>query len=154
MVSDFILDEKSGNLLPRKLVQTPSCFKCHGIEKVNAYTQVNIDDLTLKKVCNVSIQCKMYGYNRKLGASSLRLVDGNTTEKAMHTHPSNTDQIDGKENTEVSPGDHIAMNTHQSKSKPNTEHINNPPVARNTDQRDGKDNKAHTNNQHLQSNTD
>ena len=147
VVNDFILDEKSGNLLPRS-------FKCHGIEKANACTQVNIDDLTLKKVCNVSIQCKTHDYHRKLGASSLRLVDGNTTEKAMHTHPSNRDKIGGKENTELSAGDRIAINTHQSNSQANTEHTNNPPITSNTDQRHGKENKAHTNNQPLPSNTD
>ena len=133
VVNDFILDEKSGNLLPRKSVQTPSCFKCHGIEKVNACTQVNINDLTLKKVCNVSIQCKIHDYNKKLGASSVRLVDGHTKEKAMHSCASNTDQMDGKENTELLAGECMAINTHQSHSKGNTEPTKNPPVASNTD---------------------
>ena len=154
VVNDFILDEKSGNLLPMKSVQTPSCFKCHGIEKVNACTQVNIDDLTLKKICNVSIKCKIHDYNRKFAGSSVRLVDGHTTEKAMPGHAINTDQMDGKDNTELSAGDHIAINTHQSSSKGNTGPTKNPPVTSNTDQTDGKENKAYTNNQPLPSNTD
>ena len=99
ILNDFMLDENSDNLFPRTLVQAPSCVKCHGIEKVNACMQVNIHELTLKKVCNVSIQCKIQDYNRKLGGSTVRVVNGNTSVRPIAGGKTNTDHNDSTQDT-------------------------------------------------------
>ena len=55
----YILNEHTGNLEKKEMVQMPSCRKCNGVIKIDAETKVQSKDIHIKVFCNTSIQCEI-----------------------------------------------------------------------------------------------
>ena len=55
----YILNEHTGNLEKKEMVQIPSCRKCNGVIKIDAETQVQAKDIHVKVFGNTSSQCEI-----------------------------------------------------------------------------------------------
>ena len=55
----YILNEHTGNLEKKEMIQFPSCRKCNGVVKIDAETQVQAKDIHVKVFHNTSSQCEI-----------------------------------------------------------------------------------------------
>ena len=55
----YLLNEHTGNLEKKEMVQMPSCRKCNGVIKIDAETQLQTKDIHVEVFHNTSIQCEI-----------------------------------------------------------------------------------------------